>query len=53
MGNDYNKAILELLSYCTKIGATILIVDYSTKTGVIEQKDGTPTSIIFRNGKWV
>ena len=50
---DYNKYLADLLEKCNKIGATILIIDYSSRTGVIELLDGTPSSIVFRNGVWI
>ena len=50
---DYNKYLADLLEKCNKVGATILIIDYSSRTGVIELSDGTPSSIVFRDGAWV
>lgn len=50
---DYNKYLADLLAKCNNIGATILIVDYSSGTGVIELSDGTPSSIVFKDGVWI
>ena len=50
---DYNKYLADLLEKCNKVGATILIIDYSSGTGVIELSDGTPSSIVFKDGAWV